>query len=53
MLICMKLCLLMLPKVLKYTNNLFKQQFLMHPTYILGKISVVECSYRSVNWLIF
>jgi len=29
----------------KDSNNLFKQLFLKPPTYILCKISVVECSY--------
>jgi hypothetical protein len=31
----------------KNINNLFKQLFLMHLTYVLCKNSVVGCSYRS------
>jgi hypothetical protein len=49
----MKLYVVMRPKMLKNTNNLFKQLFLMYPTYVLCKICVVRCSYRSVNWIIF
>jgi hypothetical protein len=37
----------------KNTNNLFKLQFLMHPTNVLCKISVVYYSYRSVNEMTF
>jgi hypothetical protein len=29
--------------MIKNANNLFKQQFVMHPNEILYKISVVEC----------
>jgi hypothetical protein len=32
-------------EVMKNSNNLFKQQSLMHPNYVLWKISVGECSY--------
>jgi hypothetical protein len=39
----------MRPKKLERSNNLFKQQFLMHLTYVLCKISIVEYSYRSFN----
>ena len=48
-----KLCVVMRPQNLGRSNNLFKQLFLMHPTYVSCEISVVECSYRTVNWLIF
>jgi hypothetical protein len=34
-------------------KNLFKQLFLLYPTYVLCNISVLECSHRCVNWLIF
>jgi len=44
-----KLCVAMQRNILKNSNNLFKRPFLMHLTYILCKISVVECSYRSSN----
>jgi hypothetical protein len=37
----------MRPKNLETSNNLLKQLFLMHLTYILCKISVVGYSYRS------
>jgi hypothetical protein len=47
MLIFTKLCVFMGPKVLKKSNSLFKQQFLMHLTYVLCQISVIEYSYRS------
>jgi hypothetical protein len=30
-------------KITSNENNSFKQQFLIHQDYILGKISVVEC----------
>jgi hypothetical protein len=49
MLIYKKLCVIKRPKNLKNSNNLFKQQFLMHPTYVLCKISVLEYSYQSFN----
>jgi hypothetical protein len=45
----MKLCVVMRPKKLKNSNNLFEQQFLTHLTYIFHKISVIEYSYRSFN----
>jgi hypothetical protein len=45
----MKLCAVMRPKKLERSNNLFKQQFLMHFAYVFLKISVVEYSYRSFN----
>jgi hypothetical protein len=31
-------------KMIKNTNNLFKQQFLMHSDYVLCKIRVLESS---------
>jgi len=34
------------PKVMENSNNSFKQQSLMHPNYVLSKISTGECSYR-------
>jgi hypothetical protein len=40
-------------KIFVKFNNLFEQLFLKNPTYVLCKISVVEYSYRSVNWIIF
>jgi hypothetical protein len=49
MLIYKKLCVAMQPKFLKNSNNLCKQLFLMHHTYVLCKINVVEYSYRSFN----
>jgi hypothetical protein len=49
MLIFMKLCAIMKIKMFKNSNNRFKQQFLMHLAYVLGEISFVEYSYRSVN----
>jgi hypothetical protein len=52
MIIYMKLCAVIRPKKLERSNNLFKQQFLMHLTYVLCKISVVEYSYCSFNWKI-
>jgi hypothetical protein len=45
MLIYKKLCVMMRPKILKHSNNLFKQLFLKPPTYVLCKNSVIECSY--------
>jgi hypothetical protein len=44
-----KLCAVMQPTFLKNSNNSFKQQFLMHLTYVLCKISVVKYSYRCFN----
>jgi hypothetical protein len=35
--------------MMKNSNHLFKQQFLMHPNKVLHKISVIEYSYQSVN----
>jgi hypothetical protein len=32
-------------KILKNSNNFIKLQCLMHPTYVLRKISIVEYSY--------
>jgi hypothetical protein len=52
MLIYSKLCAVMKPKNLERSNNLFKEQFLMHLTDVLCKISVVEYSYRCFNWKI-
>jgi len=52
MLIYTKLCPVMRPKKWERSNNLSKQRFLMHLTYVLCKISVVEYSYRSFNWKI-
>jgi hypothetical protein len=37
-------------KIFIKPNNLIKQQFLTHLTYVLCKINVVEYSYRSFNW---
>jgi len=48
MLIYTKLWVFMGPEFLKNSNNLFKQQFIKPPTYVLCRISIVECSYRSV-----
>jgi hypothetical protein len=42
----MKLYVVIRPKVLKNTNNLFEQQFLMHLTYVLRKISVMKYSFE-------
>jgi hypothetical protein len=53
MLICTKLCVFMGPIFLIKSNNLFKQQFLMHLTYVLCQISIIEYSYRSFNYIIF
>jgi hypothetical protein len=53
MLICTKLCVFMVPIFLIKSNNLFKQQFLMHLTYVLCRISIIEYSYRSFNYIIF
>jgi hypothetical protein len=39
----------MRPKNFERSNNLFKQQFLMHLTYVLCKIRIVEYSYQSFN----
>jgi hypothetical protein len=47
--LCKKLCVVMRPNILKNSNNLLKQLFFMHLTKFLSKISVVECSYQSVN----
>jgi hypothetical protein len=52
MIIVMKLCVVTRPKFLKNLNNLFKQLFIMHLTYILCKISVVEYSTQSFDWTI-
>jgi hypothetical protein len=41
------------PKIKKKSNNLFKQQFLMHLTDVLCQISIIEYSYRSFNQIIF
>jgi hypothetical protein len=49
MLIFTKLCVVMGPKMLRYSNNSFKKLFLIHLTYVLGENSVVEYSYRSVS----
>jgi hypothetical protein len=49
MLIFMKLYVVMRIKMFKNSNNYFKHQFLMHIAYVLGTISHVEYSYRSVN----
>jgi hypothetical protein len=49
----MKLYVVMWLTIFKDTNNLCKHIFLMHLIYILCKICVVRCSYRSVNWIIF
>jgi hypothetical protein len=38
----MKLYVVMRAKILKNTNNLFKQQFLLHHTYVLRKISIIK-----------
>jgi hypothetical protein len=38
----MKLCVFMGPKNFKNSNNLLKQQFLMHLTYVLCPISEIE-----------
>jgi TRAP-type mannitol/chloroaromatic compound transport system permease small subunit len=51
-LICKKVCVVMQPKILKNSNNLFKQLFLMHLTYVLCKISVVKYSYQIFNYKI-
>jgi hypothetical protein len=45
----MKIYEFMGPNILKESNNLFKQQFLMHLTYVLRQISVIEYSYQSFN----
>jgi hypothetical protein len=37
---------------LVYPNNLFKQQFLTHLTYVLCNISVIEYSYQNFHWII-
>jgi hypothetical protein len=51
-LIYTKLCAVMQPKKLEISNNLFKQQSLMHLASVSCKISVLEYSYRSFNWKI-
>jgi hypothetical protein len=48
-LISKKLSVAMKPNFFKNSNNLFKQLFLMHLTYVLCKISVVEYSHRRFN----
>jgi hypothetical protein len=45
----MNLCTVMRLKLIKNSNNLFEQQFIMHPNNILCKSSVVESSYLSFN----
>jgi hypothetical protein len=47
----MKLYAVMRIKICKSSINLFRQLFLMHLIYVMGKISVVEYSYQSVNWI--
>jgi hypothetical protein len=49
----MKLYVVMRLTIFKNSNNLCKHLFLMHLIYVLCKICVVRCSYRSVNWIIF
>jgi hypothetical protein len=46
----MNLCVVARPKMMKKSNNLFKEQFLMHPNYVLCKIIIVKYSYRSINY---
>jgi hypothetical protein len=48
-LISKKLSVAMKPNFFKNSNNLFKQLFLMHLTYVLCKISVVQYSHRRFN----
>jgi hypothetical protein len=52
MLIFTKLYVVMGPTIFKNSNNLFKQLFLMHLIDVLCEISVVQCSYQSVNCII-
>jgi hypothetical protein len=48
-LIYKKLCVVMQPKFWKNSNNSFKKLILMHLTYVLCKISVIEYLYQSFN----
>jgi hypothetical protein len=48
----MKLCAVMRSINLERSNNVFRQQFLMHLTYIFDGIRVVEYSCQSFNWII-
>jgi hypothetical protein len=48
----MKLYAVMRTKYFKSSINMFKQLFLMHLTYVLCNISVVEYSYRCFNSII-
>jgi phosphate starvation-inducible protein PhoH len=45
----MNLCAVMIPKIIKNSNNLFIQQLLMHLTLVLCKITGVEYSRCRVN----
>jgi len=49
-LIYTKLRAVMRPEELERSNKLFKQRFLIHLTYVLCKINVVEYTYRSFHW---
>jgi len=48
-----KFCVVIRTKLLKNSNNLFKEPFLMHATYFSCKINVVERSYWCVNRINF
>jgi hypothetical protein len=37
--------------MIKNDDNLFKQLFLMHLDEVLCKISIVDCSYKRINWI--
>jgi hypothetical protein len=52
-LIFTKLYVVMRPTIFKKSINLFKQLFSLHLIYVLCKICSVQCSYQSVNWIIF
>jgi hypothetical protein len=49
----MKLYVVMRLSIFKNSYNLCKHMFLMQLIYVLCKICVVRCSYRSVDWIIF